>query len=148
MRASWANWCSSYKAERDENTCRKALNPVEAVRQTDSIRRLFEEEAKRRHTDAGTRGKEAGRGQKKNPSGNLPEGNSRERAKRESRTKAAEAAGLKPRTFAKAEAVVRRAEENPQQYGPVAEQMAKTGSGLSLKMGADRSIERPAPFLC
>lgn len=123
-------------AERDENTCREAFTPSEAVAIARTIEEQERENARKRQIEAGkqqgNRGKEGGRGKKKEtPSENFSEGVSEEpilkEKPKESREIAAEAVGLSAPTYKKAEAVIKKAEENPDLFGDLVEQMDQTG---------------------
>jgi ParB/RepB/Spo0J family partition protein len=114
------------RAERDENTCRKDFTPSEAAALGLELEALEAPAAAERQKAAAAHGKEGGRGRKKNPSGNLPEGNTAPSAG-DTRDKVAASVGLSGKTYEKAKAVLRAAAEDPEKFGPVREEMDRTG---------------------
>lgn len=114
------------KAEMAENTCRKDFTPSEAVHASERIvEALKTKAAERQRAGKSADGQAGGRGRNK-PSGKLPEGKGHSEERR-TRTQAAEAFGMKARTFDKAAAVVEAAEAEPEKYGKLVEQMDRTG---------------------
>lgn len=101
-------------AERDENTCRLPFTPTEAVALGRQLEELEKPKAKERKT--------SGKNQHSEPSGKLPEG-----SKGDTRDIVGEAVGLSGRTYQKAKAVSVAAEEDPETFGPIAEEMDRTG---------------------
>jgi hypothetical protein len=115
------------KAERDENVCRCEFLPLEAVTMGRLIERAERKAAKDRKQKAGARGREGGRGKKKeNPSGKFPEGLPAENAG-DSRDRVGEAVGMSGKTYEKAKAVARAAEKEPEKYGDLATEMNVPG---------------------
>jgi len=99
------------QAEEEENTCRKQLLPTEAVARGRQVEPIVEEEAKERQGGPG-----------RDRSDKLPE-QSTERT----RDKVGAIVGMSGSTYRKAEAVVEAAEEDPETFGGLVEQMDKTG---------------------
>jgi hypothetical protein len=117
------------QAERDENTCRKDFTPSEAVAIKRDIEGRFKEDARKKQHEAGKYGQEGGRGKKKNPSADSAEGFSGANgALSETRNQIAAAVGLSHDTLKKATAVVEAEESDPEKFGPVREQMDRTGN--------------------
>ena len=110
---------ASLRAERDENTERKDFLPSEAVMLAAQLEPFEREAARERQAKAGPR---EGPGAKKSGSENFstPLGRASD--------KVAAAVGLTRPTLAKAKAVIEAARKDPERYGPVAEQMDKTGN--------------------
>ncbi|MHB1422801.1 MAG: ParB/RepB/Spo0J family partition protein [Gemmataceae bacterium] len=125
------------RAERDENMCRKDFTPSEAVAIGLALEELEKPRAAKRQAQAGPK---EGRGKKRATApGNLPaplvpeEGilpaaepagvNDTGRV----RDRVADAVGISPRTYEKAKTVVAAAEQNPEQFGAVKEEMDRTG---------------------
>jgi ParB-like chromosome segregation protein Spo0J len=104
-------------AERDENTCRKPFKPSEAVAIGKAIEELEREEAKKRKTAGLKKGKASPVVE------NCPNG----KAKGKARDKIGAAVGMSGKNYEKAKAVVKEAEENPAEFGPVKEEMDRTG---------------------
>lgn len=107
---------SLLQAEQDENTCRLDFTPSEAV----AIGKLLEDferpKAKERLSEAGRMGgKNKGSVNFTDPS----RGNTRD--------KVAAAVGMSGVTYEKAKAVVEAAEKDPETFGPVVEEMDRTG---------------------
>lgn len=109
-------------AERDENTCRLPFTPTEAV----ALGRQLEELEKPRAAERKLAGQRAGgRGNKKlgeNFTPSLDGGKSREII--------GDAIGMSGPTYQRAKAVVAAAEFDPQVFGPIAEEMDRTGKVL------------------
>ena len=106
-------------AQRDENTCRKDFAPSEAVAVGAAVEAIESKAAKERQRKHG--GTSPGRS--KNTSGKLPEVKGGHRT----RTRVAKAVGMRDRTYEKAKAVVQAAREDPKRFGPLVEEMDKTG---------------------
>jgi ParB family chromosome partitioning protein len=100
--------------EQAENRYRKDLNPVEAVAIGRALEELEREKARKRQQEGGRAG---GQG-----SGKLPEASAGD-----TRDKVAAAVGMSGRNFEKAKAVVQAAAERPELFGPIAEEMGRTG---------------------
>jgi N6-adenosine-specific RNA methylase IME4 len=100
------------RAERDENTCRKALTPEEAVGTTERPWTLESEAAEAREKS----------GTAPNPVETFP----RVDAGR-TRDKVAETVDMSGRTLEKARTVVQAAREDPETFAPLVEQMNRTG---------------------
>jgi N6-adenosine-specific RNA methylase IME4 len=107
------------RAERDENTCRKDFAPSEAVALGQELEELERRAARERQAAAGPAG---GKGRKPSGSGKLPEA-----VKGDTRDKVGAALGMSGRTYEKAKAVVEAAQEDPDGYGDLAEEMDQTG---------------------
>jgi hypothetical protein len=143
------------QAERDENTCRKDFTPEEAVAIKRAIEGKAKEEAKERQRKGAIEGgKQAGRGRpKEKASGKVPEGYSLEDmplagASGDTRDVVSTVVGVSSRTLEKAEAVVDAAEEEPEKFGPIKEEMNRTGNvnGAFKKVEAARKpLPRPDP---
>jgi DNA methylase len=95
------------RVEHDENVVRKNYTPSEAVAAARELRPVEEAKAKERML--------AGR-----PPGKFPEGG-------RARDRVAARAGMSGRTLEKAEKIVAAAERDPKRFGPIAEQMDRTG---------------------
>ena len=102
-------------AERDENTCRLDFTPSEAVEIGRALEELERPKAKERQKLS------EGRGQKR--SGNLPDLN-----QGDTRDKVGKAVGMSGATYQRAKAVVKAAEDDPEKFGPIAEEMDRTGN--------------------
>jgi ParB-like chromosome segregation protein Spo0J len=98
-------------AQRDENTCRKDFAPSEAVAIGGALETMESKAAKERQGRAG-----------KARCGKLPQ-----HRKGKTRERAAAAVGMKARTYEKAKAVVRAAQEDPKRFGPLVKEMDETG---------------------
>jgi len=107
------------RAERDENTERKDFLRTEAVAMAKRLEPLEREAARKRAAQASGQP----RGMKKVSSENFSE-----ETKGNASDKVAAAVGLSRTTLTKAKAVVEAAKKDPEQYGPIAEQMDKTGN--------------------
>lgn len=123
------------RAERDENQCRKEFTPSEAVAVAEALTALEKPKARIRQKATQFKGKkqesqpDIGDGTFPSPneeigSGKLPE--PMEDAG-QTRDKVAEAVGMSGRTLEKAKEVVQAAEENPEQFGAIKEEMDRTG---------------------
>jgi ParB family chromosome partitioning protein len=110
---------AALRAESEENTCRKDFSPSEAVAIGKALEELKRAEAKKRQGQAGP---QDGQGKKASGSGNLPEA-----VKGDTRDNVAEAVNMSGRTYEKAKDVVEAAEQEPEKYGDLAEQMDQTG---------------------
>src|SRR5262245_17703462 len=121
------------QAERDENTCRKDFTMSEAVALSEDIEadRLKEEAEKRKRAGKSADGKAGGRGRRK-PSAESAEGNG---AAERPRDTIAAAAGVGRDKLRKAAVVVKAAEEDPERFGPIRDEMDKTGN-------VDRAFKR------
>jgi N6-adenosine-specific RNA methylase IME4 len=86
-------------SERDENTCREAYTPEEAVHLGERFEDLERKAAKERQAHAGP---SSGKGAKTSGSGKLPEA-----VKKDTRDAVGKAAGVSGKTYEKAKAVVR-----------------------------------------
>lgn len=112
------------QAERDENACRKELSPLEMVALGMALEAIAKPEAdKRKKSGKSADGQSGGRGKQK-PCGNLPQGI----ANGKTREQVAVAVGIGARTYEKARAVAEAAEAEPETYGPLAEEMDRTGN--------------------
>jgi ParB-like chromosome segregation protein Spo0J len=109
------------RAERDENTCRKDLSPLEAVALGKKIEELLRPKMKERQREHG----KTAPGRAKNTSGKLTEVTDGQ--PKETRDAAAAAAGMGARTYAKAKAVADAAEREPEKYRDIASEMDSTG---------------------
>jgi len=119
------------KGEYSENTCRKEPTPSEAVNMTSAIWELEEKRARARQQEGRTA---AGHKPKhgyspRETAESAPEEVSENFAKGSGRTAdcVAQTIGLSGRTLVKARAVVQAAEEDPELFGPIAEEMDATG---------------------
>src|SRR5262249_16530194 len=99
------------KAEREENVQRKEFTPLEMVAIGEAIEAREKEEAKRRQGRAG-----------QERCGKFPQ----QEVVGKTRDKVAEALGVSGRTYEKAKAVARAAQEDPKKFGPVAEEMNRS----------------------
>ena len=122
------------QAERDENEHRKALTPSEAVALGKKLEELERPKAAERKREGQSRGGKttkqvAGKlpptkeTKNKKGAGKLPA----PKNKGETRDKVAQAVGMSGRTYDKSKQVVEAAEEDPETYGPVADEMDATG---------------------
>lgn len=134
------------QAERDENICREAFLPSEAIALGKALAPLEEADAQKRMLDGQRSG---GRGKKK-LSGNLPE--SLPRAKREASSRVAEAVGMGRKTYQKAAEVVQAAEDEPEKFGKLLEEMDRTRrvagvhKKLKIRQQAARIASEPPPL--
>jgi N6-adenosine-specific RNA methylase IME4/ParB-like chromosome segregation protein Spo0J len=102
------------RGEFAENTCRKDFTLSEAVAIKRALEPMEKAAAKERQREGGRHGGEG--------SGKLPEASRGNAA-----DKAAKATGMARRTLEKAEAIVDAAEAEPEKFGPLLEQMDRTG---------------------
>jgi ParB family chromosome partitioning protein len=122
---------AALRAERDENLCRKDFSPSEAVAIGKALEDLERAEAKKRQQEGGRAGGKA--------SGKLPEA-----SKGEARDKVAASVGMSPRTYDKAKDVAEAAEQDPEKYGDLVQEMDETGKvdsahkKLKERGGADK----------
>lgn len=110
---------SLLEAERDENTCRLDFTPSEAVAMGRALEELERPKAKERQKDHG--GTAPGR---KNTGENFTQ------VKGKTREIVGEAIGMSGPTYQRAKAVVAAAEYDPEEFGPVLEEMDRTGKVL------------------
>jgi ParB-like chromosome segregation protein Spo0J len=123
------------QGEHDENAYRKDFTPSEAVAIGQALEELERPKAARRKAAGRAKRKAAGRDRrrKRSPqpgasgSGKLPEPAVLPEDKGQTRDKVAVAVGLSGKTYEKAKAVVKAAEEDPERYGHLVEQMDQTG---------------------
>jgi ParB family chromosome partitioning protein len=108
------------RAERDENTCRKDFTPSEAIALGKALEPMFREEAKGRQKQSPGRPK---KGEKKELTFSRKDDGKTGRAGAE----AAEAVGMSWPTYKRAKAVIEAAESDPETFGPIAEEMDRTG---------------------
>lgn len=128
-------------AECEENTCRKAFTPEEAVAVGERIEKLAAKEAKERQEKAGERGKEGGRGKKKTLRKSLPKGLQDETTR--TTAVAAAAVGMSRPTYEKAKEVVAAAKAEPAKHNAAVAEMNKTGkvSGVHKKLKRDQAVQ-------
>lgn len=107
-------------AERDENTCRLPFTPTEAVALGRQLEELEKPRAKERQQDHG----KTAPGKKKNTSENFTE------VKGDTRDIVGDAIGMSGPTYQRAKAVVTAAEDDPETFGPIADEMDRTGKVL------------------
>jgi ParB-like chromosome segregation protein Spo0J len=100
--------------ESAENICRKKLSPSEIVAIGRALQELERENARQRQIELG---KSHG-----TPSGKFPEG-----SKGQSRDKVAAALGLSGKSYQKAVQIVEAAEEEPERFGHLVEEMDRVG---------------------
>lgn len=108
------------KAERDENTERKALAPTEMVAVADRIAEALRPDAEARKADGQAAGGRA------RQTSSVESYHQAQQPK--TRDVAAAAAGTSGRTYQKAKAVVEAAQADPDRFAPLAEQMDNTGN--------------------
>ena len=133
--ANLADALALLAAEEAENVCRKALTIEEGVIIGHKRAEMFKPQAEKAKKDGASKGgKTAGRGRQKKegelPCGKLPQGKSQGQSSpdtRKTRTQAAAAGGMKPRTFAKAETVIAAAAAEPEKFRPLVDEMNRTG---------------------
>ena len=114
-------------AERDENATHKQFLPTEAVAIAREIEARERKEAQQRKRDAGKvrgRGQQIGCAKLAQP---IPDSKPKRRDP-PSTAKAASAVGMSRPTYEKAKTVVEAAEADPDEFGPIAEEMDRTGS--------------------
>jgi ParB-like chromosome segregation protein Spo0J len=104
------------QAERDENTCRKDLAPSEAVALGVKLETIEAPKAQDR--------REATQGRPPKTGGNLPPVTD---AQPKTRDVVGAAVGMSGKTYQKAKAVVEAAQEDPEKFGKLAENMDKSG---------------------
>jgi ParB family chromosome partitioning protein len=124
------------RAERDENTCRKEFTPSEAVALGRSLEEVEREAAKARQKATQSKpGQKVGKGGGKLPPRSEPQ---------KTRDAVGTAIGMSGRTYEKAKAVVEAAEKAPEIFGPIKEQMDRTGkvNGAHKKL---REMTKPRP---
>lgn len=129
-------------AEKDENVCREPFKPSEMV----ALGRVIEE-FQRPIAEAA---KAAGGGDKKSKAAKSDGGSSPKRSKPRDESKrtssvAAAACGVDRRTYEKAKAVTQAAAESPKKFGPLVEQMDRTGKvnkAYSELRKAEKKAER------
>lgn len=102
------------RAEQDENTCRLEFSPTEAVAVGRALEQLERPKANER--------KKSGINQYSEPSGKLPGGSGGY-----TRDKVGAAVGMSGRTYDYAKAVVAAAEEDPETFQEIADEMDRTG---------------------
>jgi ParB family chromosome partitioning protein len=112
---------AALQAERDENTCRKAFTPSEAVALERELERLQRPEARARQRAGTSRdGTAGGRGRRKNPLESYQE------VSGATRDRVGAAVGMSGRTFEKARAVVEAGEREPGRFAKLRELMDRT----------------------
>lgn len=126
------------RAERDENTCRKGLNPSEAVDQGARIEAVEKPKAEERQREHGR----TAPGRPANTGGNLPPVSEPAKV----RDKVGPVVGMSGRTYEKAKAVVKAAEDAPEKFAPLVEKMDKTGKvdAAYNALKSDQARERDA----
>ncbi len=136
------------RAERDENKFRKEFTPSEAVAIVKALEKLEKPKAATRRREGSTKGGKASAAKKRQetnegpgkfpgpspettngpvvsePPASEPETTAPERRVRD---EVAETVGMSGRTYEKAQEVVDSAEENPEQFGPIKDEMDRTG---------------------
>ncbi len=112
-------------AERDENTCRKELSPVEMVQLGRKIEALEKPQAQdRQEASRPKKGEKIGRKPvTAEGGGNFPPPS----AKGKTRDKVATALGVSGKQYSKAKAVVEAAEKEPETFAPIVAKMEATG---------------------
>ena len=111
------------RAEQDENTCRKDFTPSEAAAMGMAQEPLVKKNAAAAQASGkSSDGTAGGRGKKK-PSENVSKG-------LVAREQIGAAVGMSGLTYQRAKAVVIAAKEDPETFGPIAEEMDRTGSVL------------------
>ena len=133
------------RAESDENTCREALAPSEAVALARSLeaefKRLTDAEAKQRMSEAGCKSKR-GKVGKNNGSTKNTTVKKQDNSKR-TRARLAEAVGMSQTTLDNAAKVVDAATSDPETYAPILAAMDNTGNVSAA--GRDmREVDREA----
>jgi hypothetical protein len=146
------------KAEAAENLFREPFSPAEAEEYQRRLTELEKPAARKRQKEAGAKGKEGGRGKKKNPSSNLEEGfgrsnkenpspnlgesnhpagtpqvsskleESNHRTSRETNRRAAAPTGFSATTLDKVKEIREKAEEDPEGYADLYEKLQKPGA--------------------
>jgi ParB family chromosome partitioning protein len=108
------------RAERDENTCRKEFTPSEAVAIGKALEDLERAQAQgRQQGSRAKKGQQVGAAQ---GGGNFPPP-----APGKTRDRVGEAVGMSGKTYEKAKEVVWAAEQDPEQFGPIKDEMDATG---------------------
>jgi ParB-like chromosome segregation protein Spo0J len=115
------------QAERDENTCRKDFTPSEAVAIKRDIEDRLREAAKERQREGQKRGGATG-GRGRSNRQVCEESAQTNGDAGKSRNQIAAAVGLSHDTLKKATAVVEAEESDPERFGPIREQMDRTGN--------------------
>lgn len=105
------------KAEHDENTCREPFAPLELVALGKALEAMERQKAKERQSSSGPK---EGRGAKTG-SVNFTE------PVGQTRDKVGEALGVSGVTYQRMKAVAKAAEDDPETFGPIAEEMNATG---------------------
>jgi len=135
------------QVESDENTERQELLPSEMVRRLELLEEWERDQARERQRATHLEGRDA----EGNPifgAGKLPA----PKEKGQVRDRVAQVGGVSGRTYDKAKAVVQAAEEEPEKYQPLQEEMDRTGniSGAYRKLQVQRQVEQlaaePAPL--
>lgn len=103
---------------------RKDFAPSEAVAVGRTIEALEKPPAQARQRSQGPRGKEGGRGKKKNPLDNSSKGFSQAESNRTT-NKAAKMVGMSRIPYERAKAVVEAAEEDPETFAPLVDEMVQ-----------------------
>jgi hypothetical protein len=107
------------RAEHDENVCRQDFTPSEKVAIGRALEKREGKNAKERQAQAGPT---TGKGKKASASGKIPEP-----LKGETRDRVAGQLDMSGKTYEKAKAVVEAAERDPEKFGPVVEEMDRSG---------------------
>jgi ParB family chromosome partitioning protein len=125
------------RAERDENTCRKDLTLSEAVALGKALEELEKPKAKARQATS-----TGGADPKLRPAcGKFPQADNGK-----TRDKVGETVGMSGKTYEKAKVVVEAAEEDPDTFGPVQEEMDRTGKvDAAYKKVKGRAAPGPTP---
>lgn len=123
------------RGEHDENVYREPFVPSEAVALAKALEPLEKERAKDRQRQS------EGRGRKKGKEAFLTLNDTGQ-----TRDKLASCVGMSGRTLEKAKEVVEAAEEEPEKFSPLVEEMDKTGrvSGVYRKLKIQRQVEEIA----
>lgn len=123
-------------AERDENDCRKPFTTLEAVAMGRALEDLERPAAEARQQE----GRKHGRGGKKHGENFTPSSGGKVR------DKIGEAIGMSGVTFQRAKAVAIAAEQEPEVFGPIAEEMEATGKVVTAfnKVQDIKAKKRPA----
>jgi ParB-like chromosome segregation protein Spo0J len=109
------------RAERDENTCRKDFTPSEAVAIGEALEKLERPKAQARQQAALVQNRKGQEARSSESDERAPAENGR------TDEKVAEAVGMGRDKYRKAKAVVEAARQDPEELGPVAEEMNRTG---------------------
>ncbi len=111
------------RAEHDENVCRKPFTPTEAADLGRRLEAMLKPAAKERQQTGGrTAGRGRPKGAGKKGGGKLPQPKPTK-----TRDVIAQAVGMSGRTYEKAKAVVEAANQEPERFGDLKEQMNATG---------------------